>query len=316
MQSQQLTALYQLRIAGIIVSLNIEQEPALAEDIRGVDDPRRLPISRQLFYLINLAVRYQEIKMTPRERFIQDTRPSSSTSSRFGYYSALLTTVITIVTFGFALIAIPISGANCPGDCVTYPYLDTVSQFPRDFLWMPLAILMVIAYVMLMVSIHFYAPDPRKIFSQVGLSFALIAAAILASNYFIQFSVIPMSLMNGETNGLATLIQYNPHGVFIALEELGFLIMSLSFVFMAPVFANKSRLESAVRWIFIAGFVLVVASLILISINYGLDRQDRFEVVVISINWLVLIVNGALLGIIFRRQSKIEPSLTGSGDNE
>ena len=31
------------------------------------------------------------------------------------------------------------------------------------------------------------------------------------------------------------LIQYNPHGVFIALEEPGYLVMSLSFLFMAPV---------------------------------------------------------------------------------
>ena len=92
--------------------------------------------------------------------------------------------------------------------------------------------------------------------------------------------------------------------------------MSLSFLFMAPVFIKKYRLEAAVRWIFIVSLILVVVSLILISINYGLDRQDRFEVVVISINWLVLIVNGILLGVVFRRQSKIEPNLTGSGDNE
>jgi len=42
-----------------------------------------------------------------------------------------------------------------------------------------------------------------------------------------------MSLMNSETEGLAALIQYNPHGVFLALEELGYMIMSLPFLFMA-----------------------------------------------------------------------------------
>jgi hypothetical protein len=35
---------------------------------------------------------------------------------------------------------------------------------------------------------------------------------------------------------------------------------------------------------------------------YGLDRQDRFEVAVISIDWLVLTINGALLSIVFRRR--------------
>jgi len=237
-----------------------------------------------------------------------DTTSESSTltSNRFGYYSAILTTVITMVTFGFALVAIPISGANCPGNCAEYPYLDTVSQFPRDFLWMPLAIVLVLAYVTLMVSIHSYALKQKKIYSQVGLSFALIAAAILVADYYIQFSVVPVSLMNSETEGLAMLIQYNPHGVFLALEELGYLVMSLSFLFMAPVFVNRSRLESAVRWIFVIAFILAIISLVAISINYGLDRQDRFEVAVLSIDWLVLIINGVLLSIIFRRQLKVE----------
>lgn len=234
----------------------------------------------------------------------KDSGVSTSDSSRFGYYSAILTTVVTIVTFSFAMIAIPISGANCPGDCVEYPYLDTISQFPRDFLWMPLAIILVLAYVTLMVSIHFYAPGQKRIFSQVGLSFALVAAAILVGDYYIQFSVTPMSLTNSETEGLAMLIQYNPHGVFLVLEEAGYLVMSLSFLFMAPVFANRSRLESAVRWIFIIAFILVIVSLVVISINYGLERQDRFEVVVLSIDWLVLITSGVLLSIVFRKQMK------------
>ena len=43
-------------------------------------------------------------------------------------------------------------------------------------------------------------------------------------------------------------------------------------------------------------------SLVAISAMFGLERLDRFEVVVISIDWLVLIVNGVLLSILFRRQ--------------
>jgi hypothetical membrane protein len=88
------------------------------------------------------------------------------------------------------------------------------------------------------------------------------------------------------------------------LEELGYLLMSLSFLFMAPVFVNKNRLEAAVRWVFVISFLLTVLALTLTSINYGLDRQDRFEVAVISIDWLVLIINGVLLSIVFKRQMK------------
>ena len=239
----------------------------------------------------------------------ESTEALLRTANRVGFYSAIATVFLTFVTFGFAMMAIPISGANCSGDCAKYPYLDTLAQYPKDFLWMPLAILMILAYVVLMVSIHTSAPGHKKIFSQIGLAFALIATAILISDYFIQFSTIPMSLVNNETDGLAMLIQYNPHGVFIALEELGYLMMSLSFLFMASVFATKERVVVPIRWIFISSFILVIVSLIAISINFGLDRLDRFEVVAISVDWLVLIVNGVLLGILFRRQSKLEPNL-------
>lgn len=234
-----------------------------------------------------------------------NTKPeaSPSTASRVGFYSAVLTVVITIVTFGLAMTAIPISGANCPSDCVDYPYLDTAAQYPKDFFWMFPAMLLVLAYVALVVSIHYYADGQKRIFSQIGLSFAMIAAGVLLVDYYLQFSVVPMSLMNGETEGLALLIQYNPHGVFLVLEELGYLLMSLSFLFVAFALSSRSRLEAAIRWVFAIGSVLVLISLPIISIGYGLERVDRFEVVAISINWLILIINGVLLSILFRRQS-------------
>jgi hypothetical protein len=228
------------------------------------------------------------------------------TASRFGFYAAILTAAMTLVTFGFALVAIPISGANCPGDCIAYPYLDTAAQYPRDFLWMPLAMAMLLAFVALMASIHVHAAEQTRIFSLVGLSFALMAASILLADYYLQFSVIPMSLTNDETEGVALLIQYNPHGVFLVLEELGYLLMSLSFLFMAPVFGNASRLASAVRWVFAGSGVAAFAALIVIAFLYGLARLDRFEVVVISITWLALIVNGTLLSILFHRQQTVE----------
>jgi hypothetical protein len=226
-------------------------------------------------------------------------------SNRVGLYSAILTVVTTVLTFSLAITAIPNSGAGCTENCVEYPYIDTLSEFPRDYLWMPPAMILVVVYVILVVSIHAYAAQHKKIYSQIGLSFSLIAAGILLSDYFIQFSVVPISLMNGETQGIALLTQYNPHGIFIVLEELGYLLMSLSFVFLAPVFADTGRLASVVRWVFIAGFILTMVFLAVISIKYGLDREDRFEIAAISINWLVLVVNGVLLSFLFRRREEV-----------
>ncbi len=35
--------------------------------------------------------------------------------------------------------------------------------------------------------------------------------------------------MKGEKEGISLLTQFNPHGIFIALKEVGYLLMSLSF---------------------------------------------------------------------------------------
>jgi hypothetical protein len=166
------------------------------------------------------------------------------------------------------------------------------------------AIVMLLVYLVFMVSIQSYAIPEKKIFGQISLAFAVITTMLLVADYFIQFSVVPVSLMNAETEGIPLIIQYNSHGPFIVVEELGYILMSLSFLFAAFVFERKSRLEGSIRWVFIAGFLLSMVALGIVTANLGLERQDRFEVIVISITWLVLIVNGILAAILFKKRMR------------
>jgi hypothetical protein len=232
---------------------------------------------------------------------LSDAEPGAL-AARVGWWASTLTAVLTAVTFGFAITALPNSGAGCVSGCVGYPYLDTLSEFPRDYLWMPLATLLALTYVAFVASLHACAAAPTRPLSQIGLVFAIMSATLLAGTYFVQLSVVPLSLLHGETEGIALLTQYNPHGVFIALEELGYLLMSLSFVFVAPALAREGRFGVALQWLFIAGFALSLVALVVISARYGLDRQDRFEIAVISIDWLVLLIGGALASAAFHRR--------------
>lgn len=143
---------------------------------------------------------------------VSDNGSERTVSNSVGFYAAIFTVIMTVVTFGFAITAIPISGANCGDLCIEYPYLNTLSQFPKDYLWMPLAIILTLSYLVLMVAIHVYASSQRKIFSQIGLSFALLATMVLVGDYFVQFSVVPISLMSGETEGITLLTQYTRTG--------------------------------------------------------------------------------------------------------
>ncbi len=229
--------------------------------------------------------------------------------ARVGFYAALMTVLLTLVTFTIAYLTPPLGGPYCMSGCFSYPYSDIASRFPRDYYWMYPAILLVLVFYVLMVSIHYFAPPDKKVFSHIGLSFALISTATFVIDYFLQVSVIQPSLRLGETDGIALLSQFNPHGVFIVLEEIGFFMMSLSMLFMAPVFVNKTRSERAIRWLFTASFLLTVISFALYAVFYGIQREYRFEVTTISINWLTLIISGVFLSIVFRR-AMTDSSLT------
>jgi hypothetical protein len=225
----------------------------------------------------------------------------TKTIAKVGFYAASLTTILTLITFGIAVATPPLSGPYCAGGCYSYPFSDIAARFPRDYYWMYPAILLALVYYVLMVSIHYFAPAEKKIFSHVGLSFALVSTATLVIDYFLQVSVIQPSLLLGETDGIALLSQFNAHGVFIVLEEIGFFMMSLSMLFMVPAFVGQTRAEKAVRWLFLASFLLNVIAFTLYSIFYGIHREYRFEVATISINWLTLIASGIPLSMVFRR---------------
>jgi hypothetical protein len=57
-----------------------------------------------------------------------------------------------------------------------------------------------------------------------------------------------------------------------------------------------------------SGFTLAIGTLIILSLLYGHDLEYRFEVAVISIDWLVLIISGILVSIVFNRAGRAEQS--------
>ncbi len=224
---------------------------------------------------------------------------------RFGFYSALFLAMLTAITFGFAMMAIPPSGPYCAGDCMTYPFPDILSYYPRDYYWMYCAIFQLFAFLVFIVSNHFIAPAEKKLYSFISMAFALISTTVLLIAYFTQFTVVPVSVMKGESEGIALITQYNGHGLFIALEELGYITMSISFLFLAPVFSPGSRIEKSIRAILIIQFVLTVFSFIAYAMRFGLEREYRFEVAAITVNWLTAISIGILISVLIR--GKVKP---------
>lgn len=226
---------------------------------------------------------------------------------QLGFWSAVLTAVCSSVSFAIGITTPPVSGPFCVSSCVTYPYAGVASLVPHDYIWMYPAFLVAPLFLILMVCIHHNAPDDKKLFSQIGLSFAVIYAALISFDYFVQLSVMQPSLLKGETEGLALFSMYNPHGIFIALEDLGYLMLSAVFLFTASVFAGNDRLARALRWLFRAAAVLGIGAFVVLSLVYGQDLEYRFEITAITINWTALIVGGVLLSVFFWRAARAFP---------
>ncbi|MGB5668744.1 MAG: hypothetical protein WBM53_18050 [Maribacter sp.] len=229
---------------------------------------------------------------------------TEKTTLKFGLYSSLIVTLLTIITWGFAMTAVPPAGPYCPGDCMTYPFSDIPTYYPRDYYWMYLSIFQLFGYLIFIVSIHFIASIEKKLFSFLSVAFALITTIVLLIAYFVQFSVVPMSMMKGETEGIALLTQYNGHGIFIAMEDLGYITMSISFLFLSFIFSPKNRLERAIRLILISAFLLTVVAFVFYTIKFGIDRSYRFEVATITVNWLTTITIGILVSIYIKNRLK------------
>ncbi len=226
---------------------------------------------------------------------------------RIGFLTSILTAFVAAISLVIGVTTPPRSGPFCTlENCITYPYTDAAQFVPRDYLWMYPALLMVLLFVVLIVCLHRYTHPDKQVFSSIALSLAIVSAAILILDYFVQLTVMQPSFIKGEVEGLSLFSQYNPHGIFIALEDIGYLLMGVSFLFMAPVFIGQPGLGKVIRLLLITSGIVTIGALVLLTILYGSNLEYRYEVASLTINWLTLIIGGVLLSIYFKRAGHLE----------
>ena len=115
-------------------------------------------------------------------------------------------------------------------------------------------------FVIMMLCIHYYASDDRKVLSQLGFSFALICAVVLSIHYYIQLTFVQQGILNNELAGVWQFAAPNPHSFFWTLAALGYGFMGIALLCAAPVFAAKT--ERAIKWLFIANGIVGIGFLI------------------------------------------------------
>jgi hypothetical protein len=197
---------------------------------------------------------------------------------QIGFWSALLTTA-WILVFN-AAIAFGATGA------------------PTRSLAVGASLLLALSFVVLMVSMHSYAPLEKKIWSQIGLSFAILYAALLLWNYYLQLTVV-------STNPLLyswLTMDFTSDTAFWSLESIGYALMGLAALFTLPVLPS-GRMELVIRWCIAVNGVFTILG----SISYVVTSNPLHVLVLTSLGiWaLAFPIATALLAVMFRRGQKL-----------
>ena len=226
-----------------------------------------------------------------------DTRTSDGTA-RFGFWIAIVTVAVTVVTFALALTALP--------NDVPYPFTSPIiaEQWPMDYLWMyPAMVLMLLFVALRRRGPPVRASGPEDV--QPGRTRRRDRRCHDPARRLLHPGDRDAAEPREGTTrrvGDADPVQperslHRPRGDRLPADEPG---PPLS----GPVFFQKNRLERSIRWLFTVSFALVVLSLVVVSALLGIDRGDTFEIIVISIVWLTLIAGGVLTAMVFRRAAR------------
>ena len=150
------------------------------------------------------------------------------------------------------------------------------------------------SFLVLMACVHSHAPEDRKVFSLVGLSFAVIYATLISVNYFIQ-----LTFVNQHIFDVSIFEMTNPQSMMWVIEVLGYFFMGLATLFTALVF-NLKGIESLVKWLFVANGVLGI----LTPIGYVLSWPLEILLGGLIVWDIIMPISTASLAILFRRAQR------------
>lgn len=148
------------------------------------------------------------------------------------------------------------------------------------------------SFVLLMVSLHYAAPEAKRVWSHAAIAFAILYAAFVSIVYITLLFVVEPHVVHHTENEVAPFL-FN-HGTFVQmLDGLGYTYMSLAICLTAPLFAG-GRLNRWIRGIAIASGPAALGVLLSYVAYTG-------PLTLLGIGALLVPVYGVLLAISFHR---------------
>jgi hypothetical protein len=126
--------------------------------------------------------------------------------NRLGFWSAAII-VLLVVLIDVGMI---VSAILFPMTSITS--IEAYASSFTSFQMLPFvpSLLLAPMFVLMMLCIHYYTPQGKKVLSQLGFSFASISATILSIHYYIQLTVVQQGILSNELTGLWQFAAPNP----------------------------------------------------------------------------------------------------------
>jgi len=201
----------------------------------------------------------------------------NSVVNKIGFYSAILTAIFAIAysVAQIAVLAVPPT-----------PPWDFVALFvPSLFLaW---------SFIVMMISIHYYAPEDRKIYSHIGMTFGVLYAALVSIVYFVELSVAVPMVFRGET--YPAWLSFTAPSLMVSIDGLGYVFMALATLFASQVFTTQKQ-QRLIRWSFFANGLLSIVIFLAVYIP---------SLTLIGALWIITMPASAIATILlFHKQQK------------
>jgi hypothetical protein len=136
-----------------------------------------------------------------------------------------------------------------------------ILPYPHDMFWLFLpSLFLASTFVVAMVCLHYSVEANQKIWTALGVAFALLYAPLVSIVYFTQLTVVLPALLRGELN--ETHVLYFPGRSFLmAVDCLGYFFMSVSTLFAAFAFRKNSKSKWLYRSLLWNGILMPVLML-------------------------------------------------------
>jgi hypothetical protein len=118
------------------------------------------------------------------------------------------------------------------------------------------ALLLAPAFVAMMVAIAVHASPERRVWGQLGATFAAIYAVMVTITYYLQLTVVRTGDGRFSAEALR-LLEFSPGSALFALDMLGYGFMTLATLAAAPVFVGPGLARWLRIWFFAHGLLVV-----------------------------------------------------------